>query len=540
MNEIPYKLYKVADITQVADSEKVAGAIFFDDATETTHIYGADGTPVIYGSQKWVWSSVDYNTFAEKVGVGDSVLWSATELTIVARKDTTTANIVKVTLISDRGFNTLTFRKAATATEWSFVSSVVEDFDDFVKTADIPTPDWCATSGPQFIQNRTHYYLVIKDYGHKDVSHTTTGTVLASGLTEGNILLISRINPEEDKREYKITYGYINLPLSGPSVSARFEFAEDGSMSLVQRQDSYHINNSIHIEEAVIGRKLSDDFIPETIARTNNLKTINGETLIGKGDLTVGQISKDSLFKMRPVIEMVRPDPRNYNFDDGEIQPSPNDTDIIKLYHPYYEKYGESEDCFFAVMHYKRISRKHQLIIGYDNTAVYYRPINKWNFFKGGSGLVDTTQILQMPSTETKYRFIQKIVSRGVMRVGTAEDVFFLEYYILDAVGDADNAVDICDTSHSGLLQGTIDVSSIKNIGFLIDGRPRTSKLFGIALVKKNPEWVYDDLVSERTYWCNGVYKWIISDIAPFRLVAAKQFLSPDYKIGDLLVGMKV
>lgn len=137
MNEIPYKLYKVADITQVADSEKVAGAIFFDDATETTHIYGADGTPVIYGSRKWTWSDINYTTFVEEVSVGDSVLWSANELTIVARKNTTAANIVVVTLISGRGFNTLKFIKSSSTNTWSLSSSVVEDFDDFVKANDV-------------------------------------------------------------------------------------------------------------------------------------------------------------------------------------------------------------------------------------------------------------------------------------------------------------------------------------------------------------------------------------------------------------------
>ena len=136
MSDIPYKWHKVADISQVADSEKVAGAVFFDDATETVHIYGAGGVLKIYGSRKWMWSGLDYSTFVKEVAVGDVVIWITSEHLLVVRKDVTLANTAKVTLMADKGFNTLTFATSNGGSTWDLTSSILEDFTDFIATTE--------------------------------------------------------------------------------------------------------------------------------------------------------------------------------------------------------------------------------------------------------------------------------------------------------------------------------------------------------------------------------------------------------------------
>ena len=51
MTEIPYNLYKVANIEDVEDSKKVAGAIFFDDTTRCIYVYGSGGVIKRYGAR---------------------------------------------------------------------------------------------------------------------------------------------------------------------------------------------------------------------------------------------------------------------------------------------------------------------------------------------------------------------------------------------------------------------------------------------------------------------------------------------------------
>lgn len=136
MNETPYRFYKVTDINQVDNSEKTAGAVFFDDTTETIHIYGAGDNPKIYGSRKWVWSGLNYSTFVKEVDVGDVVIWSTTEHLLVARKEVSLADTAKIMLMADSGFNTLTFITSNGGNSWSLTSSILEDFSDFIPTSD--------------------------------------------------------------------------------------------------------------------------------------------------------------------------------------------------------------------------------------------------------------------------------------------------------------------------------------------------------------------------------------------------------------------
>jgi hypothetical protein len=150
-------------------------------------------------------------------------------------------------------------------------------------------PDWLATPGnPNFIYNRTHYYNAIMDYGVYDITHTQAGEVFARGLTAGNILHIRQaFSQSTESIEVEIAVGTrFSLPANGPSIYAIFTEDENG-INLCQDSSGYGIPCSIAMEEFMVGKQLHERFIPDTIARTNNLKTINGESILGEGNLVI-------------------------------------------------------------------------------------------------------------------------------------------------------------------------------------------------------------------------------------------------------------
>lgn len=150
-------------------------------------------------------------------------------------------------------------------------------------------PDWLATPGnPNFIYNRTHYYNAIMDHGTYDITHTQAGEVFARGLTAGNILHIRQaFSQSTESIEVEIAVGTrFALPANGPSIYAIFAEDENG-INLCQDSSGYGIPCSIAMEEFMVGKQLHERFIPDTIARTNNLKTINGESILGEGNLVI-------------------------------------------------------------------------------------------------------------------------------------------------------------------------------------------------------------------------------------------------------------
>ena len=134
-----------------------------------------------------------------------------------------------------------------------------------------------------YIKNRTHYCYVSTYVGQFAAESKEVGDVLFEGLYEGVQYTI--LNSRNTSKRYSfqfVTGRKINIPFNGPTVEA--VCSEDGS--LVLASSAYGIAEHFYVYFAEV-KQLDDIYIPETIARTSELKTINGESIVGSGDLTI-------------------------------------------------------------------------------------------------------------------------------------------------------------------------------------------------------------------------------------------------------------
>lgn len=104
------KFYKVSNINSVADSEKVAGAIFFDDATRSIYVYNSEGVSVRYdGSARWEvnnrGTTNQYN-IVTKATIGDIFVLNSSELQIVTGKKIIDNNNIQFTTVNNDGYST--------------------------------------------------------------------------------------------------------------------------------------------------------------------------------------------------------------------------------------------------------------------------------------------------------------------------------------------------------------------------------------------------------------------------------------------------
>lgn len=129
MSNIPYRFYKVSDITQVDESEKTAGVVFFDDTTKTIHIYGANGIPEIYGTKKWVWeeNATDYTDFVNNVAVGDTLQLNPSVIVPVIRKEISQeeSGVVWIYIITPEGQRKLKFFSSNQLWEYVLTEDII-------------------------------------------------------------------------------------------------------------------------------------------------------------------------------------------------------------------------------------------------------------------------------------------------------------------------------------------------------------------------------------------------------------------------------
>lgn len=173
---------------------------------------------------------------------------------------------------------------------------------------DSKQPNWGADrfeSG--YIQNRTHYVYGEKESISVNVTNTRAGETLIGGLSAGNIVRIENVT-DENANSMPL-YVYMNrgdrftLPLNGPSVDCAIVIV-DNALAIVQNKDSYGIDNVLQFD-VYTGIKRLDDFYlspnvafksdlneqlntkQNTLVSGENIKTINGESIVGDGNLSI-------------------------------------------------------------------------------------------------------------------------------------------------------------------------------------------------------------------------------------------------------------
>ena len=160
-------------------------------------------------------------------------------------------------------------------------------------------PDWLSSKLEEgYIKNRTHYLWDKRVDKIVNVTSTRAGETLVGGLSDGMIMHITHYtNKMADAVNCEVHLGNrVILPVSGPSITGVFVIV-DNAIALVQNNAGYGIDNELKIEVYNEIKKLDDYFISPNIARKGdvqetlisgeNIKTINGITLLGSGDIEI-------------------------------------------------------------------------------------------------------------------------------------------------------------------------------------------------------------------------------------------------------------
>lgn len=135
------------------------------------------------------------------------------------------------------------------------------------------TPDWDAKEGEEgYIKNRTHY-----------LEWTTLGTIDVTNAKSGDVIYLDFSVTADTKmrnqtRSNRLFYdiptggGTFDLPVSGPSVRAVMH----GDRTLQIVSDPYGIPNIIEFGDVALW-PLAEEYIPHTIARTEQLDELSSE-----------------------------------------------------------------------------------------------------------------------------------------------------------------------------------------------------------------------------------------------------------------------
>lgn len=180
--------------------------------------------------------------------------------------------------------------------------TIREDFipSTIARTADIKQSDWDErdSSSNAYINNRTHYFS----------PYVSGSPLVADDTTEGtNIAPVG---------EYFKLGGYVyksadmigvefNCQTAGSSVivSVVYEQGDDGYTSYYLKHISGNTNHGDPIMFYGHGafKPLDEVYIPDTIARYSNLKTINGQTIEGTGNIEIQASGGSAKWEVRNV-----------------------------------------------------------------------------------------------------------------------------------------------------------------------------------------------------------------------------------------------
>jgi len=186
----------------------------------------------------------------------------------------------------------------------------------------------------------------------------------------------------------------------------------------------------------------------------------------------------------------------------------------ITITHPYYEAHPDK--CFFVLMKRTRAMRRHSKASGASYTSK-----KKWNFFKGTLCNIDVSQEypyrslpVQVPDVIRAQELLTMFLERGVLRLHhnniTQTDQLA---FVLDQNNNANTPV-------WDAFQGytTLDGMQPTEVYFgNMTYRKKKSLTVGIALVMENPNF---QGISDYQNWSNGEYRWLVSEVVPFKLVA--------------------
>ena len=147
---------------------------------------------------------------------------------------------------------------------------------------DITTPisDWSATSFDSgYIKNRTHYYTRQGAMTSFSVSSSQINTNIFEVYTDVDFVVNNTVY-----RTLSVLNKEIPVNTGAGGVAT---VIQDGSQYYLQFTSIAGGGITFDACNRVVVQPLSETFIPDTIARVDDFKTINGQSIVGSGDIII-------------------------------------------------------------------------------------------------------------------------------------------------------------------------------------------------------------------------------------------------------------
>lgn len=160
------------------------------------------------------------------------------------------------------------------------------DCSEGTAAGDIVQSDWNENDpvSDSYIQGRTHYSYDVEQIALFSIASKNEGDILVTGLYLGGFYNLYNQAGGKSQAFHFVEGRKVPIPSVGPTIEAVCTYEDDYCLKLTT--PTYGMNESFLLREMYV-EQLKDIYVPETIARTSELKTINGESILGEGDLTI-------------------------------------------------------------------------------------------------------------------------------------------------------------------------------------------------------------------------------------------------------------
>ena len=221
---------------------------------------------------------------------------------------------------------------------------------------DITTPisDWSATSFDSgYIKNRTHYYTRQGAMTSFSVSSSQINTNIFEVYTDVDFVVNNTVYRTLSDLNKEIP---VNTGAGGVAT-----VIQDGSQYYLQFTSIAGGGITFDACNRVVVQPLSETFIPDTIARVDDFKTINGQSIVGSGDIIIsgGNNVQSNWSENDPTSDSYVQGRTHYSYDVEQIAlfsiASKNEGDILVtglydggFYTLYNQAGGKSEYFHFV------------------------------------------------------------------------------------------------------------------------------------------------------------------------------------------------
>lgn len=146
--------------------------------------------------------------------------------------------------------------------------------------------DWAENdrASDAYVNNRTHYSYDIEPVASFSVASKNEGDILVIGLNEGAFY---KFYGSKSDTFYFVVGRKVIIPAFGPTIEAVCDYDDDlDEYCLKLTTPTYGLTESFDLMEIHV-EQLDDVYIPETIARKAEIATINGQSILGSGNISI-------------------------------------------------------------------------------------------------------------------------------------------------------------------------------------------------------------------------------------------------------------